>query len=141
MSEEHKSTQLEIVKITSNILNILSSISCIGIIVMFLLVPKTRSFATSIVFQLCLWCLISHFIVLIIDPSHLFKNGKQTTICYIQGALLTTFNTALLLWSTLIFIVSLFNFRNPNFFIRNRISCGIVTSLICWLLPMGWGLL
>lgn len=123
--------------IITNILNVISSLSCIGIIILFVLEKFTRSFATSIVFQLCIWCLISHFIVLIINTAYLGNDS----VCRIQGALLTTFDTALLFWPTLLFTISLINFKNPNFFIKHNVLSILVTAILGWSLPIIWGIM
>ena len=132
-----------ILKIVSNVLNIMSSLSCIGIIILFMLEKTTRSFATSIVFQLCIWCLISHFIVLIIDPLFLGeeKGGEKNIICQLQGAFLTTFDNALLFWPTLLFTISLINFKKPQIFIKHNVLSTLLTGIMGWSLPIIWGIM
>lgn len=137
--QEESSTAPMFLMIVSNSLNVISSISCIGIIILFVLEKFTRSFATSIVFQLCIWCLISHFVVLIIDPSYL--DGENNIICHLQGAFLTTFDTALLFWPTLLFTISLINFKHPQFFIKHNILSTLVTAILGWSLPIIWGIM
>ena len=135
--EESQTIEINALMIIPNVLNVISSLSCIGIIILFVLEKFTRSFATSIVFQLCIWCLISHFVVLIINSSYLGNNF----ICQLQGALLTTFDTALLVWPTLLFTISLINFKNPNFFIKHNVLSILVTAILGWSLPIIWGIM
>lgn len=139
LTSEKPSTADYALTIVSNVLNVISSLCCIGIIILYITAQNTRSFSTSIVFQLCIWCLISHFIVLIIDPSYL--TGPNNKICQVQGALLTTFNTALLFWPTLLFTISFINFKKPEFFSKYNIRSTIVTGLIGWTLPIIWGVM
>lgn len=134
--------QILAISIITKLFDTISIISCSFIVFLFLKQKQIRSFAMTIVFQLCICSIIAHFVILIIQTSHL-KNekGEQTIACNLQSTFLTTFDSALLIWTTCLAVIACFSFTNPSYMHNNRLYVKVFIVVCCWIYPIIWGIL
>lgn len=134
--------QILAISIITKLFDAISIISCSFIVFLFLKLKQIRSFALTIVFQLCICGVIAHFVVLIIQTSHLQnEKGEQTIACKLQSTFLTTFDSTLLIWTTCLAVIACFSFTNPSYIHNNKLSVKVLIVVFCWVYPIVWGIL
>ena len=103
--------QILAINITTKILDAFSIVPCAILAFLYIKIQNLRTFAMSIIFQLCICCIIAHLVIMIIQTSWL----QSTFICELQGVLLTTFDSLLLVWTTALAIIACLSFTHSHF--------------------------
>ena len=134
--------QILAINITTKILDAFSIVPCAILAFLYIKIQNLRTFAMSIIFQLCICCIIAHLVIMIIQTSWLQSNDdQQTFICELQGVLLTTFDSLLLVWTTALAIIACLSFTHSHFIENNETKCKIAIIISCWVYPLIWGIL